>query len=135
MTAGYSTRTLAQKLGIKPNTSLCILNNPTTYKKTLGELPEGVKVSNKIGETYDVIHYFTNERNDLERIFPTLKSHLNPDGMLWISWPKLHRQVQDKRVRVDLTENTIRDIGLANGLAPVKVISFDEVWSGLKFIL
>ena len=35
----------------------------------------------------------------------------------------------------DLDENIIRDFGLANGLADVKVCAVDEVWSGLKFVI
>jgi hypothetical protein len=34
----------------------------------------------------------------------------------------------------DLTENVVREIGLANGLVDVKVCAVDETWSGLKFV-
>lgn len=49
--------------------------------------------------------------------------------MLWISWPKLK-----SKIKTDLNENIIRDIGLAAGLVDVKVCAINETWSGLKFV-
>jgi hypothetical protein len=49
--------------------------------------------------------------------------------MLWVSWPK-----GSSDVTTDLTENAVREIGLANGLVDVKVCAVDETWSGLKFV-
>ena len=54
---------------------------------------------------------------------------LAPAGMLWISWPK-----KSSGVATDLTENLIRDTGLALGLVDVKVCAVDETWSGLRFV-
>lgn len=54
---------------------------------------------------------------------------LAPAGMLWICWPK-----KSSGVPTDLTENVVRDIGLATGLVDVKVCAVTDVWSGLKFV-
>src|SRR2546422_2061064 len=37
--AGYSGKPLVQKLGIKPGTTIAILNAPKGYERTLGKLP------------------------------------------------------------------------------------------------
>jgi len=55
---------------------------------------------------------------------------LAPAGMLWISWPK-----KSPGVATDLTENIIRETGLAIGLVDVKVCAVTDVWSGLKFVI
>jgi hypothetical protein len=55
---------------------------------------------------------------------------LAPAGMLWISWPK-----KSSGVVSDLTENIIRETGLAIGLVDVKVCAVTDVWSGLKFVI
>ena len=60
---------------------------------------------------------------------PRLRAILNPDGMLWVSWPK-----RASRVATDLTENVVRDLGLSNGLVDVKVAAVDATWSGLKLV-
>jgi len=49
--------------------------------------------------------------------------------MLWISWPK-----KSSGVPTDLTENIVRETGLAAGLVDVKVCAVTDVWSGLKFV-
>jgi hypothetical protein len=50
--------------------------------------------------------------------------------MLWISWPK-----KSSGVATDITEDVIRQSGLAAGLVDVKVCAVTEVWSGLKFVI
>jgi Cu/Ag efflux protein CusF len=49
--------------------------------------------------------------------------------MLWVSWPK-----KSSGVTTDVSEGTVRAIGLAAGLVDVKICAVDEVWSGLKFV-
>ena len=44
MSAGYSGKTLVQKLGIKPGQRLAILNAPADYDELLGKLPDRVTV-------------------------------------------------------------------------------------------
>ncbi len=78
----------------------------------------------------DFIQFFCREKQALQRRFTALKSAVAPDGMLWISWPK-----GSSGVATDLTENVVREIGLAHGLVDVKVCAVDEVWSGLKFVI
>jgi hypothetical protein len=127
--AGYSKTPLIKKLGIKPGFRLIILNAPENYTQTLGELPEDIMVADSLAGSLDFIHFFTTRRETLAAEFPQLKQALTPSGILWISWPK-----RSARVETDLTEDTIRAIGLENGLVDVKVAAVDEVWSGLKFV-
>jgi hypothetical protein len=129
VTAGYSGKPLAVKLGIKPEMRIALLNTPDGYHSLLGELPPGVTILNALEEPLDLIHFFTRERGELQEEFPRLKLSLADAGMLWISWPK-----GSSKVVTDLNENIIRDIGLANGLVDVKVAAVDETWSGLKFV-
>ncbi len=68
-------------------------------------------------------------------MLPFLKSLLEVDGMLWVSWPKKTASLRGtKQSHIDISENMIREIGLENGLVDVKVIAIDEKWSGLKFV-
>src|SRR3989304_2664819 len=130
-TTGYSGTPLIKKLGIKPGQRICILNAPKDYPKTLGALPAGVQLDKRLGKshTMDLIHFFTKERDQLQKEFPALKEALEYGGGLWISWPK-----GSSKVATDLNENIIRKIGLDLGLVDVKVAAVDETWSGLKFV-
>lgn len=127
--AGYSKRTLAAKLGLKPGFTVCLINPPENYGETLGPLPEGITFVAQPEPGVGFIQYFVKSRPELEAKFPRLKAVLAVDGMLWISWPK-----KASKVKTDLDENIIRDVGLANGLVDVKVCAVDAIWSGLKFV-
>jgi len=127
--AGYSKTPLIRKLGIKENTRTILINRPQHYLKTLGSLPTGVLIAQKLSGKFDFIQFFTKEAAELERRFPRLAKALNSDGMLWISWPK-----KASKVQADVHENQVREIGLSNGLVDVKICAVDEIWSGLKFV-
>lgn len=129
MAAGYSKRSLVEKLGIKENTTISLLNAPDNYKTTLGVLPGRVKKVSALQANLDFIQFFTKSREELQKKFPPLKKSLAKDGMLWISWPK-----GSSNIATDLNENVVREIGLENGLVDVKVCAVDENWSGLKFV-
>jgi len=127
--AGYSNKPLVDKLGIRPGARLVLLALPPGYSRTLGLLPRGVIVGKTLRGTFDFIQIFVTKRRDLERRFAALAKALEPDGMLWVSWPK-----KASGVPTDVTENDVREIALAGGLVDVKVCAVDETWSGLKLV-
>jgi len=129
MTAGYSKTPLIDKLGLKPGMSVAILQAPRSFKASLGKIPLGVLIETSLGKERDFIHYFTVSKAELERLFPSFKRTLRSKGCLWISWPKGTAKKES-----DLNENSVRDIGLGNGLVDVKVCAIDDTWSGLKFV-
>jgi len=59
MPAGYSQRSLVEKLGIKPHTRIAIVNAPRGYRNTLGKLPPGVTVAAAARGSLSFIHFFT----------------------------------------------------------------------------
>jgi hypothetical protein len=129
MPAGYSKRSLVDKLGIKPNSSVSIVRAPEGYDTTLGELPSGVRTQAKPSRDLDFIQAFFLDSTTLSRQFSALKKAIKPNGVLWISWPK-----KAAKMNTDLTEDVVRKIGLQHGLVDIKVCAVDEVWSGLKFM-
>ncbi|MFL5401951.1 MAG: DUF3052 domain-containing protein [Gemmatimonadales bacterium] len=129
MAAGYSKRTLVDKLGIKPDARVIALSAPPSYLSLLGKLPAGATLHSRLSGPSAFIHQFARRRADLAADFPRLARALADHGALWVSWPK-----QASGVETDLNENVVREIGLAHGLVDVKVCAVDEVWSGLKFV-
>ena len=127
--AGYSGRSLVEKLGIKPRTRIAIINPPRGFRVTLGKLPAGVTVTAHLRGTLPFIHLFVVSRDALENRLPALLRALEPDGTLWVSWPK-----QASGVETDVTEDVIRAVALPTGLVDVKVAAVDDVWSGLKLV-
>jgi hypothetical protein len=124
--AGYSGTPLVRKLGIKPGTTLALIGAPAEFRGLLAGLPDDVTVTTRAAGTADLVVCFVRSSQELQaRIVPmrTLMS-----SGLWFAWPK-----KSSGVRTDLTEDVIRQVGLAHGLVDYKVCAIDQVWSGLKF--
>lgn len=127
--AGYSGTPLPQKLGIKPGARVALVRAPDGFERTLAPLPDGVTLRTQARGTQDVIVFFATRHAELERRFGALSRAIEPAGGLWIAWPK-----RTAGVATDLTENRVREIGLANGLVDNKVCAVDDTWSGLRFV-
>jgi len=128
--AGYSGTPLVRKLGIKPDSRLGLIGAPDGFDDTLGELPLGVRVVRRLGgPMFDVIVAFFDRRSELERRLATLVGALDYAGGLWLAWPK-----RASGVPTDLTDNVVRDLGLATGLVDNKICAIDQVWSGMRLV-
>jgi hypothetical protein len=126
--AGYSGTPLVRKLGIKPGHRLALLGAPEGL--TIDGMHEvSVATTLRAGSSYDVIVVFCRDAAALRRRFGNLARRLPADGALWVAWPK-----KTGGLASDLTENAVRDHGLATGLVDVKVCAIDATWSGLKFV-
>jgi hypothetical protein len=142
---GYSGTPLPKKLGIAAGRRVLLVGAPAGF--ALGPLPDGVELAavpaggpaaepaagrgagHPAGEPYDVVLAFCPDLATLEACFADLAGRIPAAGALWICWPK-----RASGVATDLTENTVRDLGLAGGLVDVKVAAVDATWSGLKFV-
>lgn len=128
--AGYSGTPLIQKIGIKPGHRLLLRNHPTSFLSDLGTLPEGVSTTDRARGKANVAVYFTDKLAALEKDFLLLARAIEPDGMLWVAWPK-----KASGKPTDLTEDIVRRVALDRGLVDVKVCAIDETWSGLKLVV
>lgn len=139
---GYSGTPLPRKLGIKSGHRVAILSAPDALRGTLGERAEGVKVRTRLPvrrggskanaaapRGLDVILAFVKRRAELERRLARFMDALDPDGGLWIAWPK-----RASGVATDLTEDIVREVGVAAGMVDNKVCAIDETWSGLRLV-
>jgi hypothetical protein len=121
---------LAKKLGIKAGSRVALVRAPDGFDETtLAPLPDGVRVRTQARAAQDVVLFFATRRAELDRRFDGLANAVAPEGGLWIAWPK-----KTAGVATDLSENVVRDVGLAHGLVDNKVCAVDDVWSGLRFV-
>ncbi|MFO0810424.1 MAG: hypothetical protein U0746_17505 [Gemmataceae bacterium] len=127
--AGYSGTPLVTKLGFKPGHRLAFVAAPPEFAIALGPLPDGAELVGAAAKDLDAAVLFVTDTATLQKQFAKLATRLVPAGMLWVAWPK-----KASGVVTDLTENVVRDIGLAAGLVDVKVCAIDDTWSGLKFV-
>jgi len=130
--AGYSGTPLAQKLGIKPQARLGFSGAPADFEQTLGKLPPGVRpvaVARAKGP-FDVVVAFFDREADFKVKLPKLHALLEPNGGLWIAWPK-----RASGVLTDMTEHAVRKHALPRGLVDNKVCAIDETWTGLRLVI
>ena len=79
---------------------------------------------------YDFVHLFVNQLGELEDQLFSLRSKLNPAGMVWVSWYK-----KNAKKPTEITEDLIRETCLPLGFVDVKVCAVTEEWSGLKLVI
>jgi hypothetical protein len=137
-TAGYSGTPLAKKLGIKPGMKVMVVGFSGDYSELVAPAPEGVKLTTAAdpvaiapgSDKVDVLHLFTNSRDELFRGLGEARSTIKQDGAIWVSWYK-----KAAKLPTEITEDTIREAALPMGLVDVKVCAVDAKWSGLKLVI
>lgn len=128
--AGYSGTPLPRKLGIRPGARVVLSGAPPEAAGLLADLPDGARLLGRLVAGVDVILLFADRRADLARRLPRARPAMRPDGGLWVAWPK-----RSSGVATDLTEDVVREIGLAAGLVDNKVCAIDATWSGLRLVV
>jgi hypothetical protein len=126
--AGYSPKSLADKLGIKPGMAILPVGAPKDYRTLLGIDAKFLTKPPKDGA--DFVHLFVTSLAELDAQLPRARQAMKPDGMLWVSWYK-----KAANIPTDVTEDLIRARALKTDLVDVKVCAVSDVWSGLKLVV
>ena len=130
MTTGYSGTPLAKKLGIKDGFLVITQNAPDNYSELVAPLPDSVSITDSSAADADLIHLFTNSRDELFGKLAECIRLIKQDGSIWVSWYK-----KAAKLPTEITEDTIREAAFPLGLVDVKVCAFDEKWSGRKLVI
>lgn len=121
---------LTQKLKIKDNFALLTLHAPGYFKETLGLLPPGVTVSEKV-KTYHQIHWFVKDKAQLEEEVNRVIALLKEGVTCWIYYPKGSSTIQTDLTRDKGWESLQRH----KNLQWLSLISFNETWSAFAMRL
>lgn len=135
MSAGYSGTPLAKKLGMKAGMVVVTVNAPEDYLDIVAPVPPEVKISEysqaaSLRSDADIVHLFTNGRDELFSQLAMLRNVIKQDGAIWVSWYK-----KAAKLATEITEDTVREAAFPLGLVDVKVCAVDEKWSGLKLVI
>jgi hypothetical protein len=125
--AGYSGTPLPRKLGVKPGMSVVLLEPPRDFVKTLGVLPEGAQLTERLSKQIGLALWFVRSRREFDRGLSRAAA-LGARMPVWVVSPK-----QSGPLAADLSQNDIRRACLATGLVDFKVCAVDCTWSGLLF--
>ena len=130
MTVGYSGTPLAKKLGLKDGFYVLTVNAPDDYAKLVAPLPDAVTLSDKVKTDADLIHIFTNSRDEMFGKLAECVRLIKQNGSIWVSWYK-----KAAKLPTEITEDTVREAAFPLGLVDIKVCAVDEKWSGLKLVI
>lgn len=128
--AGYSGTPLPKKLGIKPNVSVALLDEPEGFIEILGELPPGVEITRRLAPMTAVAVWFVRSAAELASRIDSVAGQVRAarSCRLWIAWAK-----RTSPLASDVNENLVRTAALSAGLVDYKVAAIDADWSGLLF--
>jgi len=117
-----STKSVAEKLLIKPNTT--VWSSHPSRLDLIGPLPEGVRQADGSEEATTAL-VFADEATSLRDILVAHEDWLARPGTLWVAYPKANR--------ADINRDTLWPILGEYGMRPIGQVSVDEVWSALRF--
>jgi len=120
---------ISDKLKIKENYTLLVLNVPAEFKKGLQGLPKGIKIISS-GKDYDQVHWFVLNRAQMEKEMSKVMKLLKEGIIVWVYYPK-----GTSKIQTDLTRDKGWDCLLNEGdkLTWISLISFDDTWSVFGF--
>lgn len=123
--AGYPGHPLPKKLGIKAGHKVCLLNAPGAFERTIA--CDDVRITHDLRlPMVDVVVMFVDSLEELERRFTDVVGRLHPAGGFWVAWRRTSRRV---------SEDVVRRIALAAGMAANKACIIDASYEGVRLVL
>lgn len=106
------------------------INPPDNFEQLLEPIPADVTLLDATQPEIDLIHLFTNSRDELFLKLAECVRLIKQNGMIWVSWYK-----KASKLPTEITEDTVREAAFPLGLVDIKVCAVDEKWSGLKLVI
>ena len=90
----------------------------------LAPLPDDLDVLEELTGKFDWIQAFVRNKAELDELLPNILSALNPNSMLWLTFPK-----GTSKMQTDLRRDKGWDSVQQADLKWIRLISIDEAWS------
>lgn len=117
-----ATKTLADKLLIKPGTSLWV--SDAAHVARIGPLPADVRLVDGPAEATAALIFVASAAAARE-LLTAHKEQLPALSLFWVAYPKAGR--------ADINRDTLWPILGEYGMRPISQVAIDEVWSALRF--
>lgn len=122
--------TTFQKLNLKDQKEIVVLNSPQSIEKELNSLA-GVEVKRHLGDVteIDFALVFVTRKAEIDELSPALTAKARGDMVLWFVYPK----GASKKYKADFNRDNGWDVIAAAGYQPVRMVAIDEDWSALRY--
>lgn len=114
---------MAKRLGIEPGHTIAVVNEPPGFWDLLDPLPRGVEALERADRPLDVLVYFSDELENIERRVPAFAPMLSGGGALWVGHP-------DEKVETRYVDRA----GARSGLATAELINAGGGWRMRRFV-
>jgi hypothetical protein len=123
----YSSRPVAQKLGIAAGSVVTVLDPPRNFPGLLGGLPDGVTFLENERSPGAVTLWFIDNADSYRSAIGKRRS-IAGRSRFWILWPK-----GEAGKKAGITQNLVRETAIAVGLVDYKICAVNETWSAILF--
>ena len=113
---------LAKKLRLRPGSRAAVVGAPPGYLDRLA--PDDVTVSESLVGPLDWVQVFVRSSAELAAVVPGLVASIEPEGQVWISYPK-----GSSKLQTDLTRDRGWEPLQDADLMWLSLVSIDNVWS------
>lgn len=120
---------LFHKLNLEDGIKIKLINEPENYSKLLNLHLKQIEIVKKLNEPVNVIHLFTNSKDELKVELPILKRYLTERGIIWVSWPG-----NSIEYYYDINEIVVRRLATVNNFNVVESVELDDKWLAAKLI-
>lgn len=122
--AAYSQTPLHKKMGVKSGMRVCMLDAPADETLRTSILSNSAELC-RDPENADITLCFVTTKSSMITYLASLYESSNP---VWFCWPK-----RTAKMNSELTQQIVRELGLAAGFVDYKICSINPIWSGLLF--
>lgn len=105
-----------------------VLGAPSGYPRSLGSLPQEVRLSTLLRGSADVVLAFVRTRREVQAKAKAWKRGLAAGGILWICYPKPTSASPGELSR-DVLWRDLEPLGLR----PATMMAIDPTWSAVRF--
>lgn len=122
--------TIFQKLNLKDQKQILVLNAPKSFEPELQSLQD-VEVVRDLDNvnTVDFALIFVVKKAYLDGVSTKLAGKAQGDAILWFAYPK----GTSKNLKADFNRDNGWGVIIAAGFQPVRMVAIDEDWSALRF--
>jgi len=121
--------TVLEKLNLKDQKELVVLNAPASFQPELESL-EGVKILTTldVATQIDFFLAFVTFKNDVDAISKIVAQKARGDAVVWFAYPK----GTSKKYQCDFNRDNGWNVIYNLGFQPVRMVAIDEDWSALR---
>ena len=123
--------TVFEKLNLKSQKSILVLNAPDSFEKELDTLGSTVKVHRQMDKlkSFEFALVFATKQTEVTRLSKALVAKAEGDAILWFAYPKS----TSKKYQCDFNRDTGWEELRKAGFDTVRAVAIDEDWSALRF--